>query len=311
MIICAGESLIDFVPADTDGSLYQPKPGGSPMNCAVSAARLGGRVKFAGTVSEDFFGDRILHHLSENAVDTSLIKRVPNATTLAFVSPTTSGDARYAFYADQSADRALSARHLPDTLPAGAIIQMGSISLIADPQSATLLSLAEQCKDEHIVAVDPNIRANLIQNESDYRNRVERALRAAAIVKTSAEDLEWLYPDETPQEAADALFSFGVEMVVITRGPDGSEVRTALHTVKAAGEKVTVSDTIGAGDSFLGAVLVWLDEHALIAREQLRELTPQQMSLMLRFATRVSALTCTRPGADPPDRATVDRSFEE
>ena len=62
MIVCAGESLIDFVPGDSAGKWYSPKPGGSPMNCAVAAARLGGTTLFSGAVSSDFFGDKILVH---------------------------------------------------------------------------------------------------------------------------------------------------------------------------------------------------------------------------------------------------------
>lgn len=272
------------------------------MNCAVAAARLGGTTLFSGAVSSDFFGDKILAHLRQNSVDTSLVVRVDNPTTLAFVSASQSGDARYAFYTEQSADRAYQTAHLPETLPAGAILQIGSISLIADPESWTLLSLAEQSQTDHIVALDPNIRPNLIDEEGDYRSRLERATRAAAIVKISEEDVAWLYPHSTTEEAVRELFAHGTELVVITRGPNGSEAHTSLHSVRAPGRKVKVADTIGAGDSFLAALLVWLDEHAILRREQLKELLPSQLDLMLGFATQVSALTCTKPGADPPRR---------
>lgn len=302
MIICAGESLIDFVPADSEGTLYCPKPGGSPMNCAVAAARLGASVKFAGTVSRDFFGDRILSHLEENHVDTSMVARVQNPTTLAFVSASESGDARYAFYAHHSADRALTPDHLPDAIPAGAVLQIGSISLLADPESRTLITLAERCRSEHIVVFDPNVRPNLVDDESDYRHRVERAFAASAIVKASEEDLAWLFPERSLDQAASSIFSSGAELVVVTRGASGSEIRTPLHTVQAPGKPVQVVDTIGAGDSFMAAILVWLEEHLIASRDQLRELAPEQLALMLDSATRVGSFACTRAGADPPWR---------
>jgi fructokinase len=58
-----------------------------------------------------------------------------------------------------------------------------------------------------------------------------------------------------------------------------------------------VADTIGAGDSVAGAILTSLHEHGAASLDE-----PATVTEMLRFATRVAAITVSRPGADPPYR---------
>ncbi len=313
MIICVGESLIDFVPISdpaTGGESgaatlpeYRPVAGGCPYNCAISAARLGAKVAFVGTISTDFFGDQLLSRLEANKVDISMIHRVDHPTTLAFVKKSRSGSARYAFYTISAADRAFSVEHLPDPVPERAIVQIGSISLIADPEGSTILGLAERERGRRIIAFDPNIRDTLIADEEDYRRRVDRALAATTVLKTSDEDLEWIYPGVSVVQAVRNVRDKGVELVVVTRGADGSTAYSATQEVTVPALDVEVSDTIGAGDSFLAALLVWLDEAGVVEPGAVGALSDDDLREVLEFASRVSAVTCTRVGAEPPYRS--------
>lgn len=306
MIICTGESLIDFVPhAERHGSLplYRPVPGGSPFNCAIAAARLGAEVAFLGALSRDFFGDQIAAQLRANAVGEAMITRVEAPTTLAFVKRESDGSARYAFYTEGSADRSLTAAMIPQALPESAILQIGSISLIADPEANAILELARRESDRRIVAIDPNIRTSLIGDEGDYRARLNDAISTAAVLKCSHEDLAWIYPGTGIEGAARAALDSGIELVTVTRGAAGSVAFTKAGSVAAGAAPTTVADTIGAGDSFLAAVLVWLDEHGIHDGERLSALTVAEIDSMLRLASAVSAITCSRVGADPPRRS--------
>lgn len=321
MIICVGESLIDFVPQDaanadaTAGSataapggpanplpLYQPVTGGCPYNCSIAAARLGAEVAFAGTVSTDFFGDRIVERLRGNRVALDLVTRVDRPTTLAFVKKAADGSARYAFFTNDAADRALAPDHVPRPLPEKAILQIGSISIIPDPEGSTILELAEAERANRLIAFDPNVRETLAGDHADYRARIERALGATTLLKTSDEDLGWIYADRSFDEALARVFELGVRLIVVTRGAQGSDAITASQRVHVPAEDVDVSDTIGAGDSFLAALLVWLDEHGITDGPVLGELASDDLDDALRFASKVAAITCTRVGADPPYR---------
>jgi fructokinase len=308
MIICIGESLIDFIPHDADANglpLYRPVAGGCPYNCSIAAARLGAEVAFAGTVSNDFFGDHLVDSLRSNGVGLSMVTRTDRPTTLAFVKKAADGSARYAFFTNDAADRALETLHVPRPLPDRAILQMGSISIIPDPEGSTILHLAEDERASRVVAFDPNVREDLAPDHDEYRGRIERALRATTLLKTSDEDLAWIYPDTPFDAAVRRVFDLGVRLIVVTRGAAGSEAITSRTRVAVPAERVEVSDTIGAGDSFLAALLVWFDEHGVLSGDAVEALEREALADALGFASRVSAITCTRVGADPPHRGEV------
>jgi fructokinase len=307
MVTCIGESLIDFVP---EGSLenssglpiWKPVAGGSPFNCAIAAARLAAEVQFMGTVSTDMFGDHIMERLRSENVDVSLVKRVDLPSTLAFVKREANGAASYAFFAENGADRAFTLDMAPPRLPAGGLLQFGSISLVADPAGRSILKLVSRERNRRVVAFDPNIRPKVVTDEAAYRARLDEALEASSIFKTSDEDLEYMYPDRQPEKAVDLAMQKGVRIVIVTHGEKGTETyfdgrRTATEAVP-----VQVADTIGAGDSFHAAVLVWLNERGVTEPEHLDFLTIQDIREALLFATKVAAITCSRTGADPPRR---------
>lgn len=325
MTIHVGEALIDFVPqvgvavtGSTEGpaeggavaaTTYLPVPGGSPYNCAIAAARLGAESRFLCRIATDFFGDRIVARLAANGVGLEYVVRSDQPTTLAFVERQPDGGARYAFFVNGAADRALVATDLPAELPAGAILQFGSISLIGEPAGSTIIDLVEREAGRRIVSFDPNIRTSVITDVDAYRARCDRAIAAATIVKVSDEDLAWLVPGVDLEAAAVDLLTRGPTLVVVTRGAEGAfaVLRPGnLRSVAVPAVKTTVSDTIGAGDSFHAALLTWLDENGVSHAEEIDALSDGQIEAMLTFAVRVAAVTCSRPGADPPHRAELD-----
>lgn len=302
MIVCAGESLIDFIPiADSHGrAAYRPAPGGSPYNTAIAIARLGVEVGFLGKISRDFFGDQLFGNLAENLVNTHRILRSDKGTTLAFVTRTGSGEARYAFFAEDAADRSLSTDEIPVFGDDVAALQFGSISLLADPTSETLVSLAERESRRRVVSFDPNIRTSLISDESSYRTRVNRAVAAATIAKVSDEDLEWITADSNLESGARSLLERGPSLVVVTRGAEGALAVSRGATVEVEAVDTAVEDTIGAGDSFHAALLAWLSHADRLSAQAIGVLNADMLGAMLRFATAVAARTCARAGADPP-----------
>ena len=307
MVTCIGESLIDFVPEGTVENgfglpIWKPVAGGSPFNCAIAAARLGAEVQFVGTVSTDMFGDHIMERLRSEQVDVSLIKRVDFPSTLAFVKREANGAASYAFLARKSADRAFTLDMVPAHLPAGGLLQFGSISLIGDPAGQSILNLVAREKNRRVCAFDPNIRPNVVTDEAVYRARLEEALAASSILKTSDEDLEYMYPGRSLEDAVDAAMQKGVRIVIVTRGAEGTEAYFDGRKTSAPAIPVEVADTIGAGDSFHAALLVWLNEHGVGEPGDLDELRIEDIREALVFATKVAAFTCSRTGSDPPRR---------
>ncbi len=305
MILHCGESLIDFIPGTPDhGSAgpgqesFLPVAGGSPFNSAISSARLGTQSAFFGKISTDFFGDQIWDALGTNGVDRTFAVRSDQPSTLAFVKKNSRGEAQYAFFAENAADRDVT--ELPD-LPANiSAIHVGSISLIPEPVGSTLEALVRREHARRVVSLDPNIRPTLIRDETAYRARLSRLIGMAAVVKVSDEDLIWMTGTHDLETAANAVRAEGPALVVVTKGAAGVFCVGANGFAEADSVPVAVVDTIGAGDSFHAAILTWLERTGKIDLRTLKNLSTDDMAAMIEFGANVAAVTCSRRGADPP-----------
>lgn len=306
-ILVAGEALMDCIPLP--GDAFRPVVGGSPFNVAVAAARLGRpaatAVGFMSGISTDFFGDRLVRALHAEGIDTTWVARLDAPTTLAFVD--LSGPSpRYAFYDEKSATRTFTAAAVP-AVPAGArFVHVGSVSLIGLPGAEELAAMARAAAaDGRVVSVDPNVRASLVENDAAWRPRLDALVAAAAIVKLSDEDLGYLEPGMAPADFAARTLAGGARLVIVTRGGEGAEAWTPSGHARVAAPRVTVADTIGAGDTLMAATLVHLAENGLDAPAAIAALDATALHALLDFATRAAAVTCTRAGCNPPLRHEV------
>ncbi|MBI2123085.1 MAG: carbohydrate kinase, partial [Armatimonadetes bacterium] len=102
------------------------------------------------------------------------------------------------------------------------------------------------------------------------------------------------------EDAAAVLTQTGPMLVVVTQGAQGAYVRTATAEMRIPARQVEVVDTVGAGDAFTSGLLFRLAGHGVKTRSDLEMVTPDEWEESLRFAAAAAALTCTRPGADPP-----------
>jgi len=300
MILVGGENLVDLVPAPQvrPGELgaLLPLPGGGPYNVAITVGRLTGPVRFLSKLSTDAFGEALLQRLQMSGVDTSMVQRGPEPTTLAVPGIGPDGATRYSFYCEGTADREV--RHpgpLPDDVQ---ILSLGTNSLVLEPGA----SVYERLLREHtgLSVLDPNIRPFLIADPDAYRTRFASWLPDIGLLKLSIEDAVWL-ADGDPLPAVKAWLSQGPAAVVLTRGADGIAVFTASGAdVMVPTPPATVIDTIGAGDTVHGALLYWLHNSGLDTTEALRGVDVDEWRNALDFAARAAAVTVSRAGAEPP-----------
>jgi len=295
VIVVAGEALIDLVPQGT-GALASLTPalGGGPFNTAVALGRLGSRTAFCSRISRDAFGQALLDRLRTTGVDVSAVQRGDEPTTLAVATVGADGSAAYTFYVEGTADRLF---RVPDALPPGTrAVSFGTCSLVLEPGATAYEQLMRQASAQGVfTALDPNIRPGLIADPDAYRARFRGWLPSVSLVKLSAEDAEWLGGDPREWLAA------GPSAVVITRGGEGLTAYTRDGGVYAVpGERVTVVDTIGAGDTVNAALLHGLAVRDALSAEKLAALGETGWRELLGFAARAAAITCSRAGAEPP-----------
>jgi fructokinase len=296
MILCAGESLIDMVPQD---GAFRPLAGGAVYNTAIALGRLGQNSGYLWPISRDPFGDVIMRPLTEAGVNIDLCPRTDRLTTLALVT-LTNGEAQYSFYDEGSAGRMMTSDDiapLPDTIAA---LFVGGISLVPDPCGATIEALVAQHHDRLPVMIDPNIRPFFITDPDAYRARLARMLPMCDIVKLSSDDLEWLYPGLSPEDAARQVLATGPKMVLQTGGETGAKAIWDGPTVSAPAVRTTVADTIGAGDTFNAGVLASFDRQGILSKSGIAAVTADQIHAALTLGAQAAAITVSRPGANPP-----------
>ncbi len=182
----------------------------------------------------------------------------------------------------------------------------GSIALFLEPGGEVVLQALEAAAAASVlVSVDPNIRPALVGDHAHALTTFERAASAADIVKLSDEDAEWLYPGLAPAQVLDAIAQHGPRIVVMTRGADGAIGRGPDGIVEVPSRSVSVVDTIGAGDSYMGSLIASaLEDPALFS-------AGDGLARAMRRAAIVAGITVSREGADPPTRAEVDSTPAE
>ncbi|MHA1524631.1 MAG: carbohydrate kinase family protein [Alphaproteobacteria bacterium] len=312
MILCCGEALIDFVPlargrggAGASQNAYVPALGGSCYNTAVTLGRLGARVGFLGGISTDFFGDQLVAGLKASTVATHHVNRAARPTTLAFVS--LGGDEpHYAFYDENAAERMWQQADAPPIDDAVTAMHFGSIALVRAPAAAEFEALMLGQKGRRLLSLDPNVRPDLVGDEQVYRARLRAMFGAADIIRASLADIAWIAPEMAPNEFAAQCLDEGTSLFVATLGADGAiayrrDHRSAtLRAISTAPVQVSVVDTVGAGDAFMGGFLAKLQELDALSPAVIEAASDELITAALEQAAQVAAMTCAKVGADPP-----------
>ena len=289
-----GEALMDCV-AQPDGSL-KPFMGGSPFNLARAAALRGADVSFVNPLSTDNFGDQMRAQLAQDGVKTLLpATRLP--TSLAVVQ-IKNGQPSYGFYREGIADRDYSVDQILTTLESAApgVLHTGSLLLVPPEHEKVFAILKAAKKMGWTISVDVNLRPKLAANLAQYVEAVKLIAPLADWLKASDEDLELLgFSAPTRSQGAEIAKHFtvqGISRVALTFGGDGAWLQVDGKSAEQDVPKVTVVDTVGAGDTFWGNCLGdWV-------------LNPQdaasRVSTTLSQAMQAAAINCTRAGCQPP-----------
>lgn len=324
MIVVGGETLVDLVtreaPGVKDAGLPEvlahlaPALGGGPFNVAIAAGRQGAPVRFLTAMSRDLYGQAARRALEGSGVGLELIQDSGKPTSLAMALTGADGAARYTFYVEGTADRAVED---PGPLPAETTLAcFGTLSLVLEPgASAYEAVMRREASRGTAVCLDPNIRAALIEDPAAYRARFESWLPELALLKLSDDDASWLADGADPGEAARGWAGRGPAAVVLTRGADGLEIYLAgREPIRIPGVSVTVADTIGAGDTVMGTLVTRL--HALVdahrsahpeltPREAAVRVTPEEWKEAAERANVAAAINTSRHGANPPTDAEI------
>jgi len=171
---------------------------------------------------------------------------------------------------------------------------------VNDPAAATYEALQARESGTRVTMIDPNIRPGFITDQAPYRARITRMMARADIVKLSDEDLHWLMGAGDLTRLARQIIATGPSLVFLTEGATGARAVTATQDRFVAAQKVTVADTVGAGDTFNAGVLAALHRAKALHKPALATLPDATLDAALTLGTRAAAVTVSRAGANPP-----------
>ena len=260
------------------GSAARFTPGGKGANQAVAAARLGAEVRMVGCVGDDDFGRRLLAALRDETVDASTVRHITGVPTgLAMIA------------VDEAGENLI-------------IVAPGANHEAGPPEVAAATRQAGQSRDILVISAEiplPAIRAALAHPGIGMLNLAPAPPEAKALVAAIGHHLDWLVVNESEaaavlghpvsglaaaKNAAAELIASGPRNAVVTAGAHGAALAgpDGRHVIE--GFAVEAVDTVGAGDTFVGALAT-----AIAAGVP----APQA----IRAAAAAGAAAVTKPGA--------------
>jgi len=285
--------LIDLIPG-ADG-VRVPHVGGGPANTAKALARLGHDVQFIDGISTDEYGVAARKELLDDEVKLDLALTSDKPTCLAIISLDANGGASYEFKIDGTATFDFDLKWLPDpSRYKPQVLHIGTLVTVIQPGADVLYDWAMQVAEFAPIVFDPNIRPSVMGDHDLYEAAVEKWAALSSVIKVSDDDMAWLYPGQKYEDVAQRWLNDGAALVVVTRGSNGIVGFTADGAVEVDGAKITVADTVGAGDT-VGAIIV----EAMVEKGILA-LTGDVLKATLHRAAVAAGITCSRKGAQPP-----------
>ena len=312
MITVIGEALIELAPT-SDPATLRALPGGT-LNVAVAAARLGCPAALVARLSRDAFGQLLRRHATVNGVDLAGAPDADEPTAIALAPAAGLGrDVRPSLYSSGTPSWQWRPGDLAWIPADTTVLHIGSLAWCAPSSAATVLRAASRLRQRGaLVCMDLTVHPEVMHTPGQGRILLERSLRPADVVRTSIEDMGWLYSGRSPQAVAEQWLRMGPELVIITSGASGAMAFRGQGSVlyRPAAYPAAIVDPAGADDAFTAGLLTSLHRHRGTG-DATRNLTTLPLAEALDLASPVAGMTCERPGADSPTLGEVNERRDQ
>ncbi len=277
-VVCFGEVLWDVLPTEKIA-------GGAPMNVSIRLQSLGINAKMISKIGNDELGKELLNIIKEKNVDTSLIQTdFTHSTGEVLVKLDAKGSATYTIVYPSAWDSILITKENIDAVREADAFVFGSLASRNTISRNTLLTLLKEAKYK---IFDINIRSPFYSIEF-----LKELMDLSDFVKLNDDELlkvAQALGSKTDSIEDNILFLSkltNTRTICITKGKDGAILYAENQFYRNKGFAVTVADTIGAGDSFLAALLSEI-------------LHTNDYQKAVEFACAVGALVASCNGANP------------
>lgn len=303
MITVLGEALMHLSPAP-DGTTLHAEPGGSALNIAVAAARLGHPAALMARLSRDSYGEVLRAYAKSNGVDVSGAPEAEGPTAIEIGPARAAPGTRPQLYGSYASADHWSAEDLAWLPPETTVLHVGSLVWSDAPSAAVAARAATRLRKRGgITWLDLQIYREAVKTPGQCRILLERSARLADVVVASVSDVGWLYPGRSPHAVAEQWLALGVAQVFMASA-SGTMVIHGPGSVlyRSPPGPAPVVDVTGAIDAFTAALLGCVHD-CLERGRDVRNPPAASLARALDLATVAAAMTCERAGADPPTAA--------
>ncbi len=277
IIVGIGEILWDMLPS---GKAL----GGAPANFAYHAGRLGEEGWAVSAVGDDALGREILDLVASKGLH-SMIAVTDKPTGTVQVELDDRGVPAYNIMEDVAWDNIPFTPEMEDLAKRADAVCFGSLVQRMNSRTS-VMRFIRAMRPDALKVFDINLRQHYYSCEV-----IKESLMLADILKINDEEIRIVagmlgLSDDAVTACRELIGNFGLKLVILTLGPDGSEVITADGVIPQGVEDVEIVDTVGAGDSFTAAFTV-----AYLRGDSLAEAQ--------RLASETASYVCSRKGAMP------------
>lgn len=260
----------------TNSSLY---PGGKGINQSIGASRLGAHVTLIGAVGDDMDSNLIFSSLDEHSINTTSIRKSPGcATGKAYIFVQPDGESMISILS--GANNTLSPQ---DVLYSERAFEHSRYCLMqTEVPQASLIQAGKLAKKHGNTTILKPSACSYLEPE---------LLKYVDIIVPNLNEINILCPGRTLSEQADFFLNTGIKAVIITLGEDGCYLKTTTQEARFPASSFTPVDNTGAGDAFICALAVYLQDGYSLASA-------------IRIATYAAGFSISREGVTP---ALIDR----
>jgi fructokinase len=280
IVIGLGEILWDLLPT---GKFL----GGAPANFAFHANQLGAEGLVVSAIGRDDLGTQIQQQFVELGLSPAGLRIVEQRPTGTVTVDMRDGQPNYVIHTNVAWDELPFDAGLENLAQNAAAVCFGSLGQRSTTARESIHAFLAATNKACLRICDINLRQQFFNAEM-----IETSLKACDVLKLNHEELPVVakalnLQDSSEPGIQELIRTFGLKLVVLTRGGQGSSLygrwRTSHHPVEPVAK---IIDTVGAGDSFTAAIVM-----GLLRLEDLDRLHAR--------AARLASFVCTQYGATP------------